>query len=256
MLNAEGVNPLQTLSDISSALNGLLADSVEQFESIASSFGTTFESAAELFNGIAEDDRITLLLNAKLDVAARLELSNEEVSQSTMLNEAKTTLLAKMTDNFDVSIGGFGDVSIDPSIQLRLEVKNTATPFDLLEDQSGLGQISKTGYFQGIVNVGMDSVPTEISLRAYSPHLQDAASLEFDVRLDIDLVPIHDSEFVFIIYCHILENMKADMFTISQELMPLLMKFLHWLIQCGYILLLHIYQSSTLIVLLFRGRNI
>ena len=194
ILNAEGVNPLQTLSDISSALNGLLADSVEQFESIASSFGTTFESAAELFNGIAEDDRITLLLNAKLDVAARLELSFEAVSFTAKINEANMALLAKITDTFDVAIGSFGDLHITPSIQLRLQAENTATPFSMTENPSALGQVSFSGDLEGIINVGMDNVPAELSLRVFSPYLTTTDNLEFEVRLDINLVPIQDSE--------------------------------------------------------------
>ena len=194
VLNAEGINPLQTLSDISSALSGLLADSGEHFESIASSFGTTFESAAELFNGIAEDDRITLLLNANLHVAARLELSFEAISFSTIINEADMALMAKITDTFDVSIGGFGDIHINPSVQLRLQVENTATPFDMIENPSALGQVWFAGDFEGTIRVSMDNVPADLSLRVYSPFLTNVDSLEFEVRLDINLIPIQDSE--------------------------------------------------------------
>ena len=195
MLNAEGINPLQTLSDISSALNGLLADSEGQFESIASSFGTTFESAAELFSGIAEDDRITLLMNAKLDVATRLELSFEAVSFTARINEASMALLAKITDTFDLAIGSFGDIHITPSVQLRLHVENTATPFNMIENPSALGQVSFSGDLEGIINVGMDNVPAEVSLRVFSPNLMSIDNLEFEARLDIDLVPIQGSEF-------------------------------------------------------------
>ena len=70
-LHAAGVNPLQTLGDISSSLSGLLSESGDQFGSIASTFGSTFDSAAELFNDIASDDRITLLLNADLATKVR-----------------------------------------------------------------------------------------------------------------------------------------------------------------------------------------
>lgn len=199
ILNAERVNPLPTLSDISSTLSHLLTASGEQFESVASSFGTVFESSTELFHNIAGLDKFTLLLNAKLDVAARLELSNEGVSFLTILKEAKTSLIAEMIDPFDVSIVGFGDIHINPSVQLRLQVENTATPFDMIENPSALGQISKIGYFQVVINAGMVSVPTEISLRAYSPYLHQASSLELQVRLDIDLVPIQDGELVCIL---------------------------------------------------------
>ena len=42
--------------------------------------------------------------------------------------------------------------------------------------------------------VGMDGVPAEISMRAYSPYLTQIDSLEFEVRLDINLVPIRASK--------------------------------------------------------------
>lgn len=195
-LNAEGVDPATTLGDVSSSLSALLANSGEQFESIASSFGTTFDSAADLFNSIAGDDRITLLLNAKLDVTARLELSFESIALSAIINESSMSLLAKISDSFDVTIGSFGDIHINPSIQLSLQVENTATPFDIASNPSALGQLSYLGYFQGIINVAMNSVPTEISLRAYAPYLTNINSLGFEVKLDIDLVPIQDSEWI------------------------------------------------------------
>ena len=198
-LNAEGVDPATTLGDVSSSLSALLANSGEQFESIASSFGTTFDSAAELFNSIAKDDRITLLLNAKLDVTARLELSFESIALSAIINESSMSLLAKISDSFDVTIGSFGDIHINPSIQLSLQVENTATPFDIASNPSALGQLSYLGYFQGIINVAMNSVPTEISLRAYAPYLTNINSLGFEVKLDIDLVPIQDSEWILLI---------------------------------------------------------
>ena len=195
-LNAEGVDPATTLGDVSSSLSTLLANSGEQFESIASSFGTTFDSAADLFNSITGDDRITLLLNAKLDVTARLELSFESIALSAIINESSMSLLAKISDSFDVTIGSFGDIHINPSIQLSLQVENTATPFDIASNPSALGQLSYLGYFQGIINVAMNSVPTEISLRAYAPYLTNINSLGFEVKLDIDLVPIQDSEWI------------------------------------------------------------
>ena len=195
-LHTEGVNPAQTLSDISTSLDGLLADSGDQFQSIASSFGNAFDSAAELFTSIAQDDRITLLLNADLNAEAKLELSFEGVKFSTSINEMKMALLAKITDTFDVTIGDFGDLHVSPSVQLRLQIENTATPFDVVQSPSSMGQFWYAGDFDGIIGVTMDNVPFNVFLRAYSPYLTTADSLEFDVRLDIDLVPIHESEWV------------------------------------------------------------
>ena len=195
-LHTEGVNPAQTLSDISLSLNELLAESGDQFQSIVSSFGTAFDSAAELFTSIAQDDRITLLLNADLNAEAKLELSFEEVKFSTSINEMKMAFLAKITDSFDVTIGDFGDLHVTPSIQLRLQAENTATPFDVVQNPSAMGEFWHAGDFDGLLNVAIDDVPVELSLRAYSPYLTTAESLEFDVRLDIDLIPIQESEWV------------------------------------------------------------
>lgn len=195
-LHTEGVNPAQTLSDISTSLDGLLADSGDQFQSIASSFGTAFDSAAELFTSIAQDDRITLLLNTDLNAEAKLELSFEGVKFSTSINEMKMALLAKITDTFDVTIGDFGDLHVSPSVQLRLQIENTATPFDVVQSPSSMGQFWYAGDFDGIIGVTMDNVPFNVFLRAYSPYLTTADSLEFDVRLDIDLVPIYKSEWI------------------------------------------------------------
>jgi len=196
-LNAEGINPAQTLSDISTALSGLLADSGDQFQNIASSFGDAFDSTAELFAGIAEDDRITLLLNANLSAEARLELSFEAIAFSTLIKELNMAFLARISDTFDVSIGGFGDLHITPSVQLRLQAENTVTPFDVVQNPSALREFWFAGDFEGIINVAMDGVPAEISLRAYSPYLTNIDHLDFEVTLDIDLVPIQDSECVF-----------------------------------------------------------
>ena len=149
-LNAQDVNPAQTLSDVSSSLSSLLAGSSGAFESITSSFGETFDAAAQLFTEIAEDDRITLLLNAKLDVSAKLALSFESRSFSAVINEASMALLAKLSDTFDISIGNFGDLHITPSVQLRLQVENTATPFDVIDHPSYLKQVFFQGDFEGI----------------------------------------------------------------------------------------------------------
>ena len=227
-LNAEGVNPAQTLSDISTSLSGLLAESGDQFESIASSFGGAFDSAAELFAGIAESDRITLLLNANLSAEVRLELSFEAIAFSTAIKELDMAFLARISDTFDVSIGDFGDLHITPSVQLRLQAENTATPFDVVQNPSAMKEFWFAGDFEGIINVAMDNVPAEISLRAYSPYLTNADNLEFEVRLDINLVPIQDSECVFLsiiplsIFYIALQKQLTVYFSIYSEIIEML----------------------------------
>jgi hypothetical protein len=196
-LHAAGVNPAQTLSDISSSLSGLLQNSGDQFTSITSSFGSALDSAADLFTSIAEDDRITLLLNANLKAEVRLVLNFEAIQFSTTISEMDMAFLARISDTFDISLGDF-NVHVTPSVQLRLQAENTALPFDVVENPSALSQFQFSGDFEGIITVGMDGVPAEISLRAYSPYLTNAESLAFEVRLDINLVPIQASECILI----------------------------------------------------------
>ena len=181
-----GVNPANTLSDISTSLSGLLADSGDQFVSIASEFGSAFESTEELFTSIA--DRITLSLNANFNVEASLELSVEAISFSTKINELKSDLLAVIVDAFDVTI--VETLHITASVQLRLQAESTNSPLD----PSTLEELLFSGDFEGVVNVALDYVPSEISLRAYSPFLTDAETLEFEAALDIDLLPIQESK--------------------------------------------------------------
>ena len=192
-MNAEGVNPAQTLSDVSTSLSSLLADSGDQFQSITSSFDVAFGSITELFAGIAENDRITLLLNAKFVTEVKLVLSFEAITFSTTVNELSTSFLASITDTFDVAIGDF-DLHVTPTVQLRLQAENTATPFDIVDDPSALGKFWFAGDFEGLINVAIDNVPAEISLQAYSPYLTNADSLQFGVTIDIDLLPIQASE--------------------------------------------------------------
>jgi hypothetical protein len=103
-------------------------------------------------------------------------------------------LQAQITDSFDIEVGGFGYLHVIPSVQLRLQVENLATPFDAVQNPSAFGDFWYAGDFKGSVNIGMDNVPADITLRAYSPYLLQADSLEFGVSLDVDLVPIRDSE--------------------------------------------------------------
>lgn len=195
-VNAKEISPAQTLSDISSSLRAILTKSGDTLENIASSFGGgVFDSAAELFASIVGVDKIALLLNAKLNAEARLDLSFDSTTFSTNINELQMSLLASIEDEFNISIEGLGDVHIIPSVQLRLQAENIATPFDVTSNSSALGEFRFSGNFEGIMSVDIGTIPTVISLRAYSPHLSIADNVEFDVRLDIALTPIHESEY-------------------------------------------------------------
>ena len=114
----------------------------------------------------------------------------------------KMELMASISDTFDVDIGDFSQIHVTPSIQLRLQAENTATPFDVVQTPSSISQFRFAGDFEGIVVVGMDGVPAEISMRAYSPHLTSIDHIEFEVCLDIDLIPIQASELELTVTFH------------------------------------------------------
>ena len=195
-MHAEGVNPAQTLADVSTSLNSLLADSGDEFQSIAEAFGPAFDSSAELFTSIANSNKITLLLDANLKAGVQLSLSFDAIDFSTSIDQLDMAFVASITDTFDIDIGG-SNIQVAPTIQLRLQAQNTALPFDVVQTPSAVSEFSFSGDFEGIVVIGMDGVPAEISLRAYSPYLTQIDSLEFGVRLDIDLVPIRASKLKF-----------------------------------------------------------
>ena len=193
-LHALGVNPAQTLSDVSSALSQCLSATSGKFEEIASSFGSMFDSASEFLAGIAQSEKIQLSLNARIDFEVRLDLSVETVQLTSSINELNASFIALISDSYGVSIQDF-NIDVTPSLQLRLQTENTATPFDLLQNPSALRELSFGGDFMGLVVVSIPKVPAEISLRALSQDITKASSLEFDLSLDIDLVPIKDSEY-------------------------------------------------------------
>lgn len=191
-LQAIGVNPAQTLADISTSLSSTLSNYSGNFEAIASSFGSAFTSASELFERIAQSDKIRLALNANIDVDARLEMSFDSFQLSTSINELSASFTGSIWDEFDVSIGGVS-INVTPFIQLYLEVENTAVPFDVVQNHSALSEFSFGGNFFGLVVVSVPGIPAAISLRALSQDITNTSSLEFELRLDIDLVPIKDS---------------------------------------------------------------
>jgi hypothetical protein len=89
-----GVNPAQTLLDISmgigNKLNGLSSD----FEGLTTSLRSNFDDAADLLSAIANSDRIELLLDAKIVLAVSLSLSSFDVSAT--LEAFDTSLIASI----------------------------------------------------------------------------------------------------------------------------------------------------------------
>lgn len=204
-VHAKNVNPAKTSSDILFAFQGLLANSQSQFNSLVSSFGTPFNSSAELFSSIAQDDRITVFLDANLNAEAKLVLKyldpDELISTNvdtiqlfTHINEVGLALKGEIKDAFEVPISGYGNLQVTPSVHLDLKVKNTATPFEVHQNPSYIDKFQPSGEFKGIITVAEELFPADVTLQAYSSNLLKADDIEFVVGLDIDLVPITESE--------------------------------------------------------------
>lgn len=193
-LHAHGVNPAHTLSDISGALSRCLSGTSGKFEDIAKSFGNVFNSASDLLGDVAQSEKIHLSLNANIDIEVRLDLSLAEVQLTSTIKELSASFVASISDSYDISIEDFS-FHVEPHVELHLQTENTATPFDLFQNPSDLTELSFGGYFSGLVLVGMEGVPVEISVRALSQDITNTSSLEFDLSLDLDLVPIKDGEY-------------------------------------------------------------
>lgn len=205
-VHAKNVDAASTISsDVLFLIHGLLIEAGYQFESIVSSFGTAFDSSAELFSSIATEDRITLLLDANLNAEARLVLKyvdpNVLISTNvnaiqlfTTIKEMNMALVGEISDAFDITIDAYGDLHVTPSVHIGLKVENTATPFDVHQNPSSIQKYRVSGEFEGLINVAGDNFPAGVALQAYSPNLPNEDSLEFVVGLDIDLVPITESE--------------------------------------------------------------
>jgi hypothetical protein len=192
-LNVADVNPANTLSGVANSLKTTLLQSSADFQAYTSSFGSTFSSASEFLSDIAQSDKINLALNASIDIDARLDLSLDNVQLITLVNELKASFTGSMTDEYHVTIGGF-EIFVTPYVQLHLQAENTDCPFDVVNNSNALSEFSFGGDFAGLVVVRMDGIPAAISLSASSEDITSADSLIFELRLDIDLLPIKNSE--------------------------------------------------------------
>lgn len=181
------------MSDVSGALSQCLSNASGTFEDIATSFGSMFNSASVLLADIAQSEKIHLSLNANIDVEVRLDLSLEAVQLTSSIKELSTSLIASISDSYAISIEDL-NFHVAPNLQLRLQIENTATPFNVLQKPSLLSELSFGGDFMGLVVVGIEGVPVEISLRALNLDITKTNTLEFELSLDIDLVPLKDGE--------------------------------------------------------------
>jgi hypothetical protein len=186
-----GVNPIETLSEIASSLSNTLEALSGDFENIVGSFDDSFSSTADLLGMIAESDKILLLLDASIDFSVNADLTMGSLQVTSALTELRTSLHAYISDEFDFSVGGYG-VSVAPSITVYLEAENKETPFDVFANPGGLTNFSFGGTFDGMVSVGVEGVPAQITMRASSDDITVLSAFDFELRLDIDLSPIKD----------------------------------------------------------------
>jgi hypothetical protein len=185
------VNPFATLSDLSSGLSSALQVFGSDFESITEAFGSTFSSASDMFLSLSQSDRIDLLFDANIDFEVSIDLSLDSVQVSAYINKLSSSLYAAISHEFDLTLSPF-DLHITPNLQVNLHADNTATPFDVLKNASLLNNFSIGGDFLGQISVGVDGVPAEVTLTASVNDIVNASTLGFDLKLDIDLLPIKD----------------------------------------------------------------
>jgi hypothetical protein len=105
-LNVVDVNPIQTLSDISSKLAFQLQSVSNDFEEIASSMQSGFNQSSTMFADIASLNRIQLLLDANIGLHVNLKLPSFEVSAS--LTAFDTALSANIGKCFVAFYFAFG----------------------------------------------------------------------------------------------------------------------------------------------------
>ena len=188
-MDVTGVDPIQTLSDVSSAIGQSLSGSSARFNEVASTFGTAFSSASDFLARIAASDQIQLSLDANIDVDVQLDLSwpARSVKLTTSVNDLRASISALISDELSISVAGL-NVDVHPHIELNLFVENTATPFIITNGTSALSNFSFGGDFNGYVVVGLEGFPAELSLRAKSEDITNASSTAFEVQLEINLL--------------------------------------------------------------------
>lgn len=191
-MDVMNVDPLQTLSSISSSVENALSSFGSEFESITGSFGSGFNSAAELFQRISSSDAINLSLDASIDFEVLMNLSLESVQVSALVHELSASFTAAISNEFSTSFDPL-NLHITPSIVLELEARNAAaSPFDVIANPGQLGNFIFGGSFMGQVSVQVEGVPAEVTLAAVLPDITNASTIDFDLKLDISLTPIQD----------------------------------------------------------------
>jgi len=170
VLDVAGVDPIETLRDITSSLNEKLQQSGGTLGNIASSFGSSLGSVSDIFD-IITTDNVNLSLDALLDASVSVDLSLENFDVDVQVNELQASFSALIGGDFSIDIGGYL-IGIRPSVALNFEAINTATPFTLNSSHlSNLTEFDFAGDLDALIAVGVEGVPAEITLRASSDEL-------------------------------------------------------------------------------------
>lgn len=193
VVNVEGVNPLLALQNAADSLNATLQSVGSEFQDVvnAPGFVDGFSNAADFLANITEANKVTLALDATIDVAVAIELSTSNFAVAAEVRALSSALSVRAEESFEANVGGFY-VTVSPTIGLQLSANNTAVPFSLFGG-SGLTSFDFGGSLDSRVVVMVEGVPAAVTFEAALPDLTNASSLEFDVFVDIDLYPIRES---------------------------------------------------------------
>jgi hypothetical protein len=192
VVNVKGVSPALALQNAADSLNATLQSVGLEFQGVANGFVDGFSNAADFLAQITETNRLTLALDAAIDVTVAIALSTSGFAVSSELRALSSALSVRVEESFETNVGGFA-VAVAPAIELILTAENTAVPFDLFEG-SGLATFDFGGSLDCRVVVTVEGVPAAVTFEAAVPDITNAtATVDFDVFVDIDLYPIRES---------------------------------------------------------------
>lgn len=137
-------------------------------------------------------------LDAAIDFSVEASLANGATFQvSSVIRELSSALKVTLGVNDSLSINGsLNDLALVASPQLTLELStaNEATPFDVfgVDGISKLTDFTFAGSFYGTCLVSVGDLPVDIIFDVSAPDLTNASSVDFDLSIDLNLVPVKD----------------------------------------------------------------
>ena len=198
-LNVNGVNPISVASDAADRIGAALSDASGPFAGIIQNIGSGLDDASEFLNDIANITYLTVKLDAAVDFNVEASLAKgTKLNVTSVLQELSSALMVTLGVDAPLNIreslpGGF-DLVASPKLALELSTTNKATPFDVFEGGAlaKLADFSFTGSFAGTCLVSVSDIPVEIIFDVSVPDLTNASSVDFDLSIDVNLVPVKD----------------------------------------------------------------